>query len=35
MMACSMALCQVALDIHSLVKNTHHVDSGVKSQVED
>ncbi len=28
-------LWQVALNVHVLVKNTHHVDSDIKSQVED
>ncbi len=28
-------LWQVALNVHTLVKNTHHVNSDIKSQVED
>jgi hypothetical protein len=28
-------LWQVAMNVHVLVKNTHHVDSDIKSQVED
>jgi len=26
---------QVALNVHTLVKNTHHVDSDINSQIED